>query len=490
MIVQRVISFMNKYNMISKHDLVTAGISGGADSLCLFWMLLEYRKRVPFDLIVVHVNHLIRKEAGEDAAFVKAICDRENIPFYLKETDVGKLAKMQHLSEEEAGRKVRYEAFREALELYKKRENTTCKIAVAHHQGDSAETMLFHLFRGTGLYGMTGILPVNENIIRPLLLISRGEIEAYLKKRGQDWCIDCTNEEDTYTRNKIRHHILGYANREINQKATEHVAKAAYQIAALREYLDYEIEKIMKETAKAGADFISIDIEKLKLYPEFLQGQFVLNVIDKVIPGRKDIGSEHIQAILGLLDKTGTKRLDLPQNVEVVKEYRSLWIRRCKEASGVEKNTKKTEIVKQNETLEIYLSEKGEQKAEIGNYDLPDGSILEISFVKTEDLDRIEEKKYTKYFDYDRINNYLMLRFRQSGDYLTINDQGQKKSLKEYFINEKVPVSVRGEIPMIADGKHILWVVGYRISAYYKVTAKTQKIVQMTIRRDKNVREN
>ena len=490
MIVQRVISFMNKYNMISKHDLVAAGISGGADSLCLFWMLLEYRKRVPFDLIVVHVNHLIRKEAGEDAAFVKAICDRENIPFYLKETDVGKLAKMQHLSEEEAGRKVRYEAFREALELYKKRENTTCKIAVAHHQGDSAETMLFHLFRGTGLYGMTGILPVNENIIRPLLLISRGEIEAYLKKRGQDWCIDCTNEEDTYTRNKIRHHILGYANREINQKATEHVAKAAYQIAALREYLDYEIEKIMKETAKAGADFISIDIEKLKLYPEFLQGQFVLNVIDKVIPGRKDIGSEHIQAILGLLDKTGTKRLDLPQNVEVVKEYRSLWIRRCKEASGVEKNTKKTEIVKQNETLEIYLSEKGEQKAEIGNYDLPDGSILEISFVKTEDLDRIEEKKYTKYFDYDRINNYLMLRFRQSGDYLTINDQGQKKSLKEYFINEKVPVSVRGEIPMIADGKHILWVVGYRISAYYKVTAKTQKIVQMTIRRDKNVREN
>ena len=469
MIVQKVISFMEKYSMISKNDLVAAGVSGGADSLCLFWMLLEYRKRVPFDLVVVHVNHLIREEAGEDAGFVKSICEKEKIPFYLKETDVGEMARKQKLSEEEAGRKVRYEAFEEAIRLYKTEENTMCKIAVAHHQGDSAETMLFHLFRGTGLYGMTGILPVNGKIIRPLLHVSREEIEAYLRKRGQEWCIDCTNEEDTYTRNKIRHHILGYANREINEKSTEHVAKAAYQIAALREYLDYEIEKIRKETAKVGTDFISIHIEKLRSYPEFLQSQFLLMAIDKVIPGRKDIGSEHIQGILGLLDKNGSKRMDLPQNVEVVKEYGILWIRGRKKELDVEKQ---------------------EQKLKVGKYDLQDGSILEISFIKPEDLGRIEEKKYTKYFDYDKINSCLTLRFRQTGDYLTINDQGQKKSLKEYFINEKVPASVRGEVPVIADGNHILWIVGYRISAFYKVTSETQKIIQMTIRRDKNVREN
>ena len=455
--------------MISEHDLVAAGVSGGADSLCLFWMLVEYRKLVPFDLVVVHVNHLIRKEAGQDADFVKAICDKEKIPFYLKEEDVGKLAKTQHLSEEEAGRKVRYEAFEEALRLYKKEENRACKIAVAHHQGDSAETMLFHLFRGTGIYGMSGILPVNGNIIRPLLNVSREEIEEYLRKREQCWCIDCTTEEDTYTRNKIRHHILGYANREINEKATEHIAKAAQQVAAMREYLDYEIEKIMKETANVLEDSISIHIEKLKLYPEFLQGQFVVAVIDKIIPGRKDIGAEHIQAILGLLKKTGTKRIDLPQNMEAVKEYKILWIRRRQKTASVEKK---------------------EQKLEAGSYYLQEGSILEISFLKPEDLNGIEEKKYTKYFDYDKISNYLVLRFRQTGDYLTINDQGQKKSLKDYFINEKIPASVRGQLPVIADGNHILWVVGYRISAYYKVTAETQKIVQMTIRRDKNVREN
>ena len=469
MIVQKVISFMEKYNMISENDLVAAGVSGGADSLCLFWMLLEYRKRVPFDLVVVHVNHLIREEAGEDADFVKSICEKEKIPFYLKETDVGEMARKQKLSEEEAGRKVRYEAFEEAIRLYKKKANTECKIAVAHHQGDSAETMLFHLFRGTGLYGMTGILPVNGKIIRPLLHVSREEIEAYLRKRGQEWCIDCTNEEDTYTRNKIRHHILGYANREINEKSTEHVAKAAYQIAALREYLDYEIEKIRKETAKVGTDFISIHIEKLRSYPEFLQSQFLLMAIDKVIPGRKDIGSEHIQGILGLLDKNGSKRMDLPQNVEVVKEYGILWIRGRRKELDVEKQ---------------------EQKLKVGKYDLQDGSILEISFIKPEDLGRIEEKKYTKYFDYDKINNCLSLRFRQSGDYIFFNDKGQKKSLKEYFIHEKIPASVRDKVPLIADGNHILWIVGYRISAYYKITKETKRIIQITIRRDKDVRKN
>ena len=480
MMVQKVSSFMEKYSMISEHDLVAAGISGGADSLCLFWLLLEYRKKIPFDLVVVHVNHLIRKEAGEDAAFVKAICDRENIPFYLKEAEVEKLARKQHLSEEEAGRKVRYEAFEEALRVYKKKENTACKIAVAHHQGDLAETMLFHLFRGTGIYGMTGILPVNGKIIRPLLNVSRGEIEEYLRKRGQDWCIDCTNEEDTYTRNKIRHHILGYANREINGKATEHVAKAAYQAAALREYLDYEIEKMMKETAKAEGDSVSIEIEKLKSYPEFLQSQFVLAVINRLIPGRKDIGSQHIQGILGLLDKPGTKSMDLPQNMEAVKEYRILWIRSRKRISAVEKESGKAE------RIEIKPAPREQER----EFCLPDGSVMKISFISAQDLERIEENKYTKYFDYDKINNCLVLRFRQAGDYLTINDRGQTKSLKEYFINEKVPASVRSDTPVIADGNHILWVVGYRISAHYKVTPETRTIVQMTIRRDKNVREN
>lgn len=486
--IQKVIAFMEKHKMISEHDLVAAGVSGGADSLCLLFVLLEYQKKVPFDLVVVHVNHMIREEAALDADFVKRICDREKIPFYLKEEDIKKIAKEQHLSEEEAGRKVRYEAFEEALFQYKKQQSEKsigeCKIAVAHHQADSAETMLFHLFRGTGIYGMTGILPVNGNIIRPLLTCSRKEIEEYLKKRQQEWCIDHTNEEDTYTRNRIRHHILGYADEKINEKATEHVAKAALQLASLREYLECEVEKMIQETAEIGEDFVSVQIEKLKAYPEFLQSQFLLEIINRMIPGRKDFGSEHIQGILDLLEKNGSKKMNLPKNLEVVKEYRILWIKKHKDAFKVEKGHKKP-VSKGME------SHKQEIELEIGKkYSLEDGSILELSFINPEDLGRIEEKKYTKYFDYDKINSCLKLRFRQTGDYLAINERGQKKTLKEYFIDEKVPASMRYNIPVIADGNHILWIIGYRIGAYYKVTSETQKIVQMTIRRDEHVRKN
>ncbi len=490
---QKVISFIEKNNMISEHDLVAAGVSGGADSLCLLFVLLEYRKKIPFNLVVVHVNHLIREEAGADADFVKQICDREKISFYLKEVKVEEVAKQQHLTEEEAGRKVRYEAFEEALRAFKKEENKICKIAVAHHQGDSAETMLFHLFRGTGIYGMTGILPVNGNIIRPLLICSREEIEEYLTKREQNWCIDCTNEEDTYTRNKIRHHILDYARKEINERAVEHVAKAALQMASLREYMEGEVKKMMLEIGKIGEGFISVDIEKLKTYPQLLQSQFLLSAIGQVIPGRKDIGSEHIQGILDLLDKPGTKRMNLPKHLEVVKEYRILWIKRQKIQTVVGKASDLGEkiISGEKEDIGIFLIEDQEWETKGGKiYSLKDGTILEISFINPQDLGRIEEKKYTKYFDYDKINSCLKLRFRQTGDYLTINDQGQRKSLKEYFIHEKVPASIRCDIPVIADGKHILWIIGYRISAYYKVTSETQKIIQMTIRRDKHVREN
>lgn len=482
--IQKVISFMEKHNMILESDLVAAGVSGGADSLCLLFVLLEYQKKVPFDLVVVHVNHGLRKEAVREAEFVKEICDNRKIPFFLKEADISRIARAERLSEEEAGRKVRYSAFEEALELYRKDrpEESGGKIAVAHHQNDVAETMMFHLFRGTGIYGMSGILPVNNNIIRPLLSVSRKEIEEYLTSKGQSWCIDYTNEEDTYTRNKIRHHILGYADREINDRATEHVAKAAARMASLRQYLETEVSKIMERAVVVSGNGVSVDITELKKYPELLQEQLILTVINTVSPGRKDVGSKHVQDILELLEKFGSKKIDLPGNLEAVKEYGTLRIKKQNICSAGDKQipTEKTKGLPK----EIQELEPGK------SYVLSDGSILEISLIDAVDFKGIEENKYTKYFDYDKINNYLMLRFRQSGDYLVINEQGQKKSLKEYLVNEKVPASVRSHIPLIADGNHILWAIGYRISAYYKVTPETRKIVQMIIRRNEHGREN
>ena len=151
---ENVFHTIEQYDMIRSGESVIAGVSGGADSVCLFMCLLAYQKRVPFDLSVVHVNHGIRKEAKKDAAFVKELCGRYEIPCHIYEVDVKALAANMRMSEEEAGRKARYDAFHEEAGRIGREDS---RIAVAHHQDDLAETVLFQMFRGSSLRGLAGI---------------------------------------------------------------------------------------------------------------------------------------------------------------------------------------------------------------------------------------------------------------------------------------------------------------------------------------------
>jgi tRNA(Ile)-lysidine synthase len=483
--IDRVFSTMEKYQMIEEGNLVAAGVSGGADSLCLMLLLLEYQKKVPFSLIVVHVNHGIRQEAARDAAYVKELCHGHGLPFFLVEEDVQKIARDRKMSEEEAGRQLRYDSFRQAIAQYKQQTGavfTGEKIAVAHHQEDTAETFLFHLFRGTGINGLGGIPPVRENIIRPLSFVSRREIEEYLRERGISWCIDSTNEEDTYSRNKIRNHLLPYAEKELVNHATLHVAQAAEQLRLVAEYLK-------EETIRAEASCVhrpgsssgepqnfgqpraaAIIISRWKELPELIKKQLLLYEMEQVSPGCRDITSAHIEALAGLAYKEGNKKLNLPGGLQAVKEFDLLWIR-----SGENKKP-----------VDITARLSPGMSFSLGDFcpeDFPEkqGFFLEISLIDRGEITVIEEKKYTKYFDYDRISNHLTLRFRQSGDYLTVNTQGQSNSIKKYFIQEKIPAGERCRVPLVAEGSHVLWVIGHRISAYYKVTEETKRILRMRI---------
>ncbi|MGN1148748.1 MAG: ATP-binding protein, partial [Lachnospiraceae bacterium] len=208
---KKVSAYIEKYHMLSAGDTVVTGVSGGADSVCLLLVLSALQKEIPFTLVAVHVNHLIRSDAGKDAAFVKDLCEKCGVPFFLVEKDVEAIAKEKGISTEEAGRQVRYEAFTQVLQqeaaaqslrgqtetaaaqsLRGQTETATAqalpgrgKIAVAHNLNDRAETMLFNLFRGSGLTGLGSIRPIRyggdgPDIIRPLLCVTRAEIEDFL----------------------------------------------------------------------------------------------------------------------------------------------------------------------------------------------------------------------------------------------------------------------------------------------------------------------
>ena len=449
--------YMEKYHMIETGDTVVVGVSGGADSVCLLHLLEDYQSKKKFKIAVVHMNHMIRTNAKNDADYVKLLCDNLQIPFFLYEKDIEGMAKDKGISTEEAGRNARYEAFNEVLASL----GGKGKIAVAHNRNDCAETVLFNLFRGTGLTGLSGILPVRDNIIRPVLCLSREQIERYLKKHQILWCIDSTNNENTYTRNKIRNIIIPYAEKEICKKSADHIARTAGELAEIREYFERQTKIAVNETVTIKQDKVSIHVKNFLKLENLMQKQILLYCMEKITLGRKDIGMKHILDIQTLFQKDGSKQIDLPYQLEAVKQYDNVIIRDRK-----------------NHLVNSFYQEVNAP----GRIVLPSGKVMEFTIFPHQKDENIPEKTYTKWFDYDKILHCLVLRNRKSGDFLTINESMSKKKVKDYLIQEKVPREERDDILLLADGSHILWVPSLRISEYYKITNETKCILQVVIR--------
>ena len=234
---QRVKAYIEKYHMLQNGDKVIVGISGGADSVCLLFMLLELKKEMDISIVAVHVHHGLREgSADADEAYVRELCERQQIRLIVCHEDVKAYAQQQKLTVEEAGRNIRRIRFEETL-----RACGGNKIALAHHQNDNAETLLWNLCRGCGLRGAGGIAPAEGDYIRPLLCLERREIEVYLADRGISYCIDETNLEDTYTRNRIRSQVIPYLEAEINPRAVQHMSDTMEQLRLLGEYVEHEV---------------------------------------------------------------------------------------------------------------------------------------------------------------------------------------------------------------------------------------------------------
>ena len=430
--------------MVQPGDRLILGISGGADSVCLLFLLLEYRKRTALDLAVVHVNHGIRQEAAEDAGYVERLCREQGLPFYLIQGDVRSLAAEEKCSEEDAGRRLRYRAFRETAERL-----GGGKIAVAHNANDRAETMLLHLFRGSGLRGLCGIEPVREDIIRPLLCLERREIEEYLRQRGIPWRNDATNEQDKYTRNRIRHHILPYAEREVSEQAVSHMCRTADILSETESYLRQQTREARLRCVKEDG----IDAADFRELPSVIQKRILLEILEELSPTGKDIFAVHVRDVLGLFEKEGNRSVCLPGGIRFCRQYgKVVWSRR----------------------------EEGEEPLSLPELEFSD------FFVKNQE--EVPTNQYTKWFDYDKIKESPEVRFRQTGDYLTLSDgKGNMihKSLKDYMVTEKIPREIRGRIPVLAEGSHVLWLIGYRISEYYKVDRNTKHILQVKLKGDR-----
>ncbi len=476
----KVKAYVKKHNMLSEGDIVVTGVSGGADSVCLLLVLSELKKEIPFRLLAVHVNHLIRKEAYKDEEFVRDLCNKLDVPFFLIKKDVEAIAKELKISTEEAGREVRYSAFEQIMQ----REGADLpagggrKIAVAHNLNDRAETMLFNLFRGSGLSGLSSIRPIRTSregstIIRPLLCVSREEIEAFLTDIPITWCIDSTNEEDTYTRNRIRHHILPFVEKEIAGGAVSNMGRAADILWETEDFIQKEAGTaynncaVQKYTEPAKKE--ALNIKQFLLFHPLIQKQIIINCIYNLTPAQKDITNTHIEDVLSLFMKKGNGEIHLPYHIIVRKEYDMVLF----EKGNKEENS----LIR--DPVAVTLPVPG---GPILRISLSDSKIMEFEVLSCENLVNIPENRYTKWFDYDKIKKSLTIRTRQPGDYLTFNAAYSKKLIQDYMVEEKIPSKKRDKIWLLAEDKHILWVTGHRISSYYKIDEKTKDILQVRLR--------
>ncbi|MCS3917598.1 tRNA(Ile)-lysidine synthase [Caldanaerobacter subterraneus subsp. tengcongensis MB4] len=450
--IEKVLRTIEKYNMIEKDDKIVMGISGGPDSLCMLDVLFNLKGKFNLKLYVVHVNHMIRGEdAKKDAEFVEKLCKDLDLPFFLFEENIPYLAKKMGLSEEQAGRYVRYKAFEETL----KRVGGN-KIAVAHNKNDVAETVLLNILRGTGLRGLIGIKPVNGNIIRPLIEIERREIEKYLKDKNLHPRIDHTNYEDLYTRNKIRLKVIPYIEEVFKIDLVENLSRMAAILLEEDDYLEAKCEEVFNQICEINGEEIKVDVDALKSQHTAIKRRLVRRMYFYVKGETDGLEYGHVEDVLNLLDKPTSSKIDLPFEIEALKMYNNLVIRK--------KKTK--EKVKFKEVLKIPGVTTIEGIGKFKAY------VVDISQV-----DDFNKGEYIKFFDYDKIKGEIVVKSREDGDRFSPLGMRGTKKLKEFFIDEKIPREERDYIPLVAIGKEIVWVVGYRMSEKFKVDKNTSKVL-------------
>ena len=460
---QKVKVYVERFHMIEPKDTIVLGISGGADSVCLLKILARWKEAWGISLRAVHVHHQLRgEEADADERFVRELCENEGIPCRVFHEDVQGMAQREKIGLEEAGRIARYRCFATVCE-----DVGGGKIALAHHQDDLAETMLHHLVRGTGMAGLCSLKPVSGNRIRPLLCLEKEEILVYLKAAGQPWRTDSSNLEDDYTRNRIRHHVLEELKTEVNPRAVRHMAQLSEELEETRAVLAQVAAKKMRQYVRKSEKGILL-AEELKKEPDLIGRQIVHDLLKEISGKQKDFTRIHVEAVQELWNRKVGARRDLPYGMQAIRTYDGIYLERKAEKCETRDSEK-------NAGIQINVQSEGTESFQIGE--------LTLTVSRTaRDFGEIPEKKYTKWFDYDRIKQTLVIRHRQPGDRICLFDGGGSKKLKDYLIDRKIPAQKRDQLWLMADGSDILWIIGDRISAAYKVTAESQRILQAEIK--------
>lgn len=486
-IIDKIYRYIEQNNMLTDCERVVIGLSGGADSVCLLMVLKGYieKKHLQTELCAVHVNHGIRQEAGDDEEFARALCERMGVSFTAYHIDAIELAKQLGMSVEEAGRKERYRIFNEEC------QGCNARIAVAHHMNDQAETVLMNLARGTSLKGIGGIRPVRDNIIRPLLSVTRAEVEAVLKEYGQNYVTDTTNLCNDYTRNSLRNVVIPYMTEKVNAHTVENIANAAEELQKNFDFIEAEADKayekhVQEETTdKRDTVVLRLCGTEFAVLHEVIRKRVIYRAVYALTQTAKDIYKVHVNAVDELVAKPVGSSADICYGLRAVKGYDDIIISRknmdaaSENLSGIRGLTEaELERLKSGEavtiTQNIYYDDNGAPELKQVRVKLQ----LHSNYEKNRNY---ANSCYAKSFDYDKIQGKLCIRHRADGDRIVVNRAGTWRKLKKEFIDRKVPADMRDNVLVVSDDSGVLWAVGVRRSECALIDDETRNVLDITI---------
>lgn len=460
MIFEKVLSTINKHELIQKGDKIVVGLSGGPDSVCLLHILSRLKEELDLEIYAAHLNHQIRGiEAQKDAFYISKLCEEMGITFFIKSINVPEYCEKNGVSIEEGARKLRYEMF------YEIKNNTRAnKIAIGHNLNDQAETILMRMMRGTGLQGLKGIEYIRDGvIIRPILDIERNDIEEYCKQNKLNPRIDKTNLESIYTRNKIRLELIPYMKDNFNSNIIESIVRMGNSLRSDNDYIESEALIKFNEVSKINSDSVELNLKPYVNLHNSMKVRILRNAIKHILGDTNFIDQRHIDDIIELEDESKIdKVINLPRGIYVYRKKNSIIL------------TNKEIVIEEIEFCYNIPSNGFIKVKEIG-------TIIETQVVSIDKYKRSKSDKSCKWFDFNKIKGGIVVRNRRSGDKIKLS--GGSKKIKDLFIDIKIPKEDRCKVPVIADDQGILSVGNFRNSENYKIDEETKEVLKVSFKK-------
>ncbi|MFQ3574012.1 MAG: tRNA lysidine(34) synthetase TilS [Thermodesulfovibrionales bacterium] len=459
-----VIKTIKEFNMLIGNDHILVGISGGADSVALLLILNDLSKDLAVKTSAVYVDHRLRAdETPQEIEFCKSLCGRLSVDFFVRDVDVKDFAKKTGMCIQESARELRYQEFYKLA--YEINAN---KIALGHNADDQLETIFMRLIRGTGVTGLSGIPPVREMIIRPLICVRRRQIEDFLisnierfgLKRDKPYIIDTSNLKTDYMRNKLRFHIMPYVE-QINPSIHKTISKMIEIIRDEERYFDILVTKtLMKLITRKTDGHIELFLNPLETIEKPILRRVLRRAIDAT-KGLRGISFENIEDIINLIKtgKTGA-RLYIEKDTRVIKGYSTLLI------TSLKPQRLSTQEI--DKTGEYILKEAG--------------LVMIVDEVESDNLVDGCDGKDCAVFDVERVSLPLIIRSRRAGDFFYPSGFGKRKKIQDFFVDEKVPRDERDSVPLLTYKDDILWIVGYRTDERYKIDKDTKRVLRFRLK--------